>query len=253
MKSPVQNGSLGVIHPRSEAVYERRPRNRQRRCTSSGVKSNMKIAAVLGALLMWACPASAQATYTASVSVHSSLPPLSPSDVKSIFQKASRMLQKAGQAESQGNRKCNVTFLLKGPIGSFSSPGKEIFGDVDLNELHRLSAQVTGVDFHVTVVEKIRSCRGAFGTFNGCSFPPKARSIVVVHPLRHAATTPDHILWAHEFGHLTGLGHREDQLALMKCGGVISQSVQVTRAECDCLLLGPDNDKCELPPPHWCD
>jgi hypothetical protein len=68
---------------------------------------------------------------------------------------------------------------------------------------------------------------------------------------------PDHLLWAHEFGHLTGLGHREssdeagapehDQDALMTRCDLASQfptpaaqsKAQVSKDECRSLRAGP--------------
>jgi hypothetical protein len=120
-----------------------------------------------------------------------------------------------------------------------------------------VDSDVGGVQFHVQVVDKITDfCRvhSPLG-FNGCSFPPDFRSIIVVHPRRHTDPDnpsgpplrkfPDHLLWAHEFGHLTGLGHRNDRRALMTAcplnvvfSGVPDTRVQVNRNECSCLRSG---------------
>jgi len=132
------------------------------------------------------------------------------------------------------------------------------------------------VDFHVKVVEKItKFCRfpdrGGLG-YHGCSFPPNFHSIIVVHPATHTdrkhpdknldeGKFPDHILWAHEFGHLTGLGHTFDtgqqKNDLMTPCALDAQfpsreEVKVSRQECDCLLFGPGfgpNGACPLPGP----
>ena len=62
---------------------------------------------------------------------------------------------------------------------------------------------------------------------------------------------PDYVLWAHEFGHLTGLDHRKDeddpdQDALMNGRDVFQyafdntlNNVQVSKPECECFLGGP--------------
>jgi len=108
--------------------------------------------------------------------------------------------------------------------------------------------------------------------YHGCSFPPNFHSIIVVHPATHTdrkhpdknldeGKFPDHILWAHEFGHLTGLGHTFDTVQqkndLMTPCALDAQfpsreEVKVSRQECDCLLFGPGfgpNGACPLPGP----
>jgi len=223
------------------------------------------MAIVSFALLIWIEPASAQKssaqrTYPVSVSVHSELPELTEQEVKKILADASKVLQKdPGHEDWDDDVACNVTFTLQGPVRTFSSPDKQVF-DLDVEDVHRVHADVAaGADFHVKVVERIMFCRGTQGNFRGCSFPPQFRSIIVVHPQKHADdvgqriySVPDHVLWAHEFGHLTGLGHRKSKRALMKCGGITDVSVRVNRRECRCLLAGPGPGSCQLPPAQWC-
>jgi hypothetical protein len=92
--------------------------------------------------------------------------------------------------------------------------------------------------------------------FRGCGYPPKYRSIIVVRPSKQTdgpGEFAEHILWAHEFGHLTGLGHTKDKQSLMRCGGVTETSVRVSRRECGCLMKGPGPKACKLPAaPLWC-
>jgi matrixin len=211
------------------------------------------------ALLMWVEIASAQdppKTYSVSVSVHKDLSePLSDGDVEEILDKASKLLQKnSGHA-------CGVAFTLKGPVRIFGSPATPaIVGKRHIKAVHRVGSDVAGADFHVKVVEEIGFCRGKRGRANGCSFPPKFRSIIVVHPKLHrnregelVRNFPDHVLWAHEFGHLTGLGHRKDEHALMTNCGVNKDSVRVNEDDCRCLLRGPPGrGPCKLPPALWC-
>ena len=216
------------------------------------------IAGVLSlAVVMWVESASAQKSYSLSVSGHSAVPALSEGEVKAILADASKMLQE------NSDFACNVTFRLKGPVGTFTSPDTPIVDRRNIDAVHRVDSNVAGVDFRVKVVKEINFCRPDLpnpdGAFDGCSFsPPDFRSIIVVHPKFHKnprdlhgpplSSYPDHLLWAHEFGHLTGLPHRRDRFALMtpcSLSDVPDTRVQVKRAECRRLLSGPG-----APPPR---
>jgi hypothetical protein len=231
---------------------------------------NMRIimAILFLAVLMWVETAHAQSTYSVSVSRHSATDPLSDEDVRSILDKASKMLQKSGHVDSPDNVKCDVSFTLKGSVRTFGSSDTPVEVDMpNLDAVHRVDNDVADVDFHVKVVDKIKTfCRFPNRTgFQGCSFPPNFRSIIVVHPKKHLDASdnhlenfPDHVLWAHEFGHLTGLGHSRDGNALMancplqKFTGVPPNQVRVSPDECRCLRSGPGfgpNGICALPGP----
>jgi hypothetical protein len=150
-----------------------------------------------------------------------------------------------------------VTLTLKGSVGTFASPNTPVVDRDNIDAVHRVDANVAGVDFHVKVVKEINFCRPDLPAepFVGCSFsPPDFRSMIVVHPKLHKdaqgrplSRYPDHLLWAHEFGHLTGSGHRDDdQLALMtRCPlntqflNISDARVRVNSEECRRLLAGP--------------
>jgi hypothetical protein len=209
------------------------------------------------ALLMWMEAASAQQTYSLSVSRHRAVPALSDGEVKRILADASRMLQKNPRQDGDDDVACNVTFTLKGSVGTFASPNTPVVDRDNIDSVHRVDANVAGVDFHVKVVKEINFCRPDLPAepFVGCSFsPPDFRSMILVHPKLHKdaqgrplSRYPDHLLWAHEFGHLTGLGHRDDdQLALMtpcplntQFFNVSDARVRVNSQECRRLLAGP--------------
>ena len=209
------------------------------------------------ALLMWVEAASAQQTYSLSVSRHRAVPALSDGDVRRILADASRMLQKNPRHDGDDDVACNVTLTLKGSVGTFASPNTPVVDRDNIDAVHRVDANVAGVDFHVKVVKEINFCRPDLPAepFVGCSFsPPDFRSMIVVHPKLHKdaqgrplSRYPDHLLWAHEFGHLTGLGHRDDdQLALMtRCPlntqflNISDARVRVNSDECRRLLAGP--------------
>jgi hypothetical protein len=212
------------------------------------MKMQIIVAVLFLAVLVWTEPASAQKTYSVSVSRHSDVA-LTEEEVEKILDGASKLLQ-----QNRGY-KCNVAFTPQGPVRTFASPDK-VFGGLDIDELHRVDADVAGVDFHVKVVKDIMFCRDTPANFRGCAYPPTYRSIIVVRPTkdndgRDSFSEP--VVWAHEFGHLTGLGHRKNKRALMKCGGVTDVSVRVSRRECRCILRGPGPGSCKLPPaPLWC-
>jgi hypothetical protein len=216
------------------------------------------IAAILFlAALMWADKATAQKVYSLSVSRHRAVPALSVKDVNEILAASSKMLQKNSHHNSDNDTACNITFTLKGPVRTFGSPDTpDVVDEQHIDAVHRVDSNVAGVDFHVKVVREIDFCRqGLQGPFEGCSFsPPDFRSMIVVHPKLHqgpnASNFPDYILWPHEFGHLTGLGHRQDPNALMTPCALTKNDVLINSGECHCLGLGPGS--CPLPGPVTC-
>jgi hypothetical protein len=221
------------------------------------------------ALLMSTEPASAQKTYSVVVSRHSGVPPLSDQQVKGILADASKLLKKnPGHQDTEDNVACDVTFTLKEPVHTFDSPGKKVWWPDEIEPVHHVNSHLDVDDgFHVKVVEATGYCRGRYGTTRGCAYPPDLRSIIVVHPKMHEGVSA-HVVWAHEFGHLTGLPHRNparaeraphgrerinDDRPLMKCGGVTNLSVRVNRYECGCMLAWRSTQACLLPPiPVWC-
>jgi hypothetical protein len=230
-----------------------------------GMRIRIIASTLLFAMLIWIDAVSAQKTYSLSVSRHRAVPALSEGEVRGILADASRMLQKNSRHNDDEDVACNVTFTVRGPVRSFASPDtSEVVDEDNIRAVHRVDSNVAGVDFHVKVVEEINFCRpGLNGPFHGCSYPIDFGSIIVVHPKLHRdprgqilATYPDHLLWAHEFGHLTGLGHRRDRFALMtpcpltQFSNVPDTRVQVNRAECRCLLSGLGS--CPLPGPVTC-
>src|SRR3981189_500351 len=110
----------------------------------AGDKMQIIVAVLFLAVLVWTEPANAQKTYSVSISRHSDVA-LTEEEVKKILDGASKLLQ-----QNRGY-KCNVAFPPQGPVRTFASPDK-VFGDLDIDELHRVDADVAGVDFHVKVV-----------------------------------------------------------------------------------------------------
>jgi hypothetical protein len=224
------------------------------------------------ALLIWIEPANAQSTFLVSVSRHTGIVghngvplDLTEDDIKKILDDASKLLQKPGHVGTDDKDvQCDVTFTLKGEVGTFGSSDKPKIVDTktQLDAIHSVDSDPAKGNFHVKVVERINFCRpelqGQILFFYGCAFsPPNFRSIIVVHPKTHTnpsnlsgpalATFPVHLEWAHEFGHLTGLPHRDDHAdALMtRCSlntqfaNVSDARVRVTKEECASLRAGP--------------
>lgn len=185
------------------------------------------LALVCFALLIWAGLASAQSTYPLKVSHHRSVEVSTPA-IDKILADASRMLKKApGHVDSTDNVACRVTFRREGTLSVFASRHTPavINTEADVDAVHSEPSDIK-------VVEAINFCKGMTGRFAGCSWPIERRSIIV---------TPGrlrHLVWAHEFGHLTGLKHRSEPLALMTICPLTADQVQVSRQECDCLLSG---------------
>ena len=187
--------------------------------------------------LMWVDPASAQRTYSLTVSRHPDVA-ISEAKVDEILAEASKVLQKnPGHVDTRDNVACNVTFRRNGPVRTFASPTapKIIDSPEERNAVHRENADVK-------VVQKINFCRGDPGEFAGCAWPPRAgRRLISMIVVRNppAGVRGAGILWAHEFGHRTGLRHRNEHLALMTICDLRTDQVQVRRRECDCFLSGP--------------
>ena len=201
-------------------------------------------------LLMLVDEASAQSTYSVSVSRHVSTDALTDMQVRDILKEASKILQKNFVNNGDEDVACDVTFTLKGPVRTFGSADTPaiIMDKEQRDAVHKVDSDIAGVDFHIKVVDEIQFCKPDLDvpSFNGCAFPIENRSIIVVHPRRGF---PDPILWAHEFGHLTGLGHRCSNCALMTLSDVaVLKSVErprVNKKECGCLRGGLGS--CELP------
>jgi hypothetical protein len=218
------------------------------RSTAMEMRMQIIMAILSVALLMLIGEASAQSTYSVSVSRDANVPELNEEQVRKILEDASKMLQKNFVNNGKADFACDVTFTLQGPVRTFGTVGTSpnIVDEQRRDAVHKVDSDVTGVDFHVKVVKEIKFCRPGPGSFNGCAFPIEFRSIIVVPP---SEEVPGHLLWAHEFGHLTGLGHRHSKCALMTACSVADLAsvtrVRVNKKECSCLRGGLGS--CPLP------
>jgi hypothetical protein len=275
MSLPVTAASFDVILPPNSWLFRR---TWLVGCLESATGARMAgIANITGGLiflasLIWVDTASAQATYSASVSRHRDLPAITEAEVRTILAKASKTLKKEVSHNDEEDVGCDVEFTVRGPVRTFMLAGGAVVDQQNIEAAHDIDSNVAG-DFHIKLVKEIHFCRpdvphGPHDRFDGCSYRvPDARSIIAVHPKLHKdgngsplPNYPDHLLWAHEFGHLTGLPHRHDNgIALMTACSVAvfkipDSCVRVNRAECNSMLAGPVKPpsapfgQCLLPP-----
>jgi hypothetical protein len=191
-------------------------------------------------LLMSSGPASAQKTYSFSVSRHASVS-MSERQVDDILAKASQMLQKRAA--------CNVAFKRVGLVSTFTSPNEagKIRTQRDRDAVHKDKRKKNVIN--VKIVNEIDFCRPTPGvdSFDGCSWPHAFRSIIVRGDLDHPQ-----LVWAHEFGHQTGLWHHRGNVGkmLMSPCSLEDDNAQLTPDECACLLSGPGTCNTKEPKPR---
>ena len=100
-----------------------------------------------------------------------------------------------------GDIACSISFSLSGNVTTFTTGTGVIENGTDFNT-------VIGLPGHVKVVNHIKWC-GGFAPpghmFGGCASPP-GNSFVVVR------ATYEGTIWAHEYGHIKGLPHRDGDI-----------------------------------------
>jgi hypothetical protein len=186
------------------------------------------IAIVCLGSLMSAGPVGAQQTKTYLLTVgHHKNVEVSDKQVDEILTEASKVL-----------KKCNVELKRKGSVGLFKSSDTpaSINKAADRDAVHK-------ENFDIKVVKSpIFFCRVDQMGGVGCAWdppPPPAkqkprhRSMIIAN-LEDAKLAGK--IWAHEFGHRTGLPHRSDKSALMACK---VEDAQIGDKECKCFRGGP--------------
>jgi len=106
-------------------------------------------------------------------------------------------------SDAPGDMACPVEFVRGGEVEVFSLGTGSINGAADF-------AAVTAAPGTVKVVNQIHWCGACSPNILGCA-PLGGDSMVVVM----WQASQEGILWLHEYGHLQGLGHRDDPGAVM--------------------------------------
>jgi hypothetical protein len=171
----------------------------------------------------------AQKEYSLTFSVHNDVRGLTVDQLEEVLKDASSLLNAS---------KCDVKFKLDGPIKPFTSGApKDILDKDDLEAVHREVADVK-------VVQSIGYCVGQKKQFEGCAWRRDGPKTVIV--TKDALLNMRGILFLHEFGHTTGLVHRNEHAALMRCK-IAFHHVNINETECSCFRAGPGG--CTIPEP----
>lgn len=183
--------------------------------------------AMIVSVLFCSTSAAAQTTHSLTVSKHSTVSATA-ANVDAILVEASNVLKVDDDfAPGTGDVACDVTLVRSGAVGPFSSaatPGT-IAKKSDLDAVFAEPA-------FVKMVTGITWC-GRSGSIAGCAATP-GRTIAVVHPGKWRG-----IVWAHEFGHSTGLPHRGLDRELMTNEPLAEDQTFVSTSECRSIVGGP--------------
>jgi hypothetical protein len=188
-------------------------------------------AILLLGLLLLVDPASADKLkiYPLTVSIHAEVnPPPTPDAIEQVLKLASDLLQQAPNS-------CGVGFKLRGPITTFTSAPASINDAAALEAVHRVPADVK-------IVKEVNFCiNGPQNGLVGCSWRPNGRPKTVIVTTRMMGVGIEPVLFAHEFGHVTGLLHRNDAdgEALMTPCGLEAFNRHVNKDECRHFRAGP--------------
>lgn len=184
-------------------------------------------------VLLWVEPVSAEVP-PLKVSVHNDLQALTSLGMQKLTEKIDSILQRASRLLKDINGgKCDVTLKRDGEVGTFTSAPSTIKTPADLE----LAQQVPA---YVKIVEKIEYCIGS-PPWVGCSYRPDESlpKTIIVNGELDDNERPN--IWAHEFGHTTGLHHRldpKDQFLLMTPCVIKTVDQTLSTDECSCFRVG---------------
>jgi hypothetical protein len=176
-------------------------------------------------------------THGLTVSIHPAVhPQVSQTEIEDILKGASDILQGNTNIASQNN--CKVGFQFKGLIPFPASLPADITNATELEQVHEVPADVK-------VVQNITYCAQGQdnGGYAGCAWRPQGRqrTAIVARSQFSSWIGNGSVLWAHEYGHTTGLIHRYEGDAGNLMTPCVLQvfSVLVSQSECAHFRAGP--------------
>jgi hypothetical protein len=187
-------------------------------------------------------PTSAQQTHLLTVGIHQDVSSkLSANKVDKILAEASKVL-----------KQCNVILKRSGSVGTFRSPNRSgtVENATDRDAVHRekFDIKVLGHPLDVCRVKQQQAVGCAWDPAPGKDLP-QHRSVIITYFPKDLKFTG--MILAHEFGHRTGLPHRNEKNALMKCE-VDKKSARLNEHECNCFLGGPGSCPDPVEAPEQC-
>jgi hypothetical protein len=167
-------------------------------------------------------PAAASAPrFLITVGQHNAIPtPISDTEVDKILDSLSSLF-------AHENPACRASFVRDGPISKFDNK-KYPFAINSETDFNKFKADPPSLK----IVGEINWCSGLGIGIIGCSSTPGPAWTVVRY-------TPviEHLLWAHEFGHTTGLIHRDVPNALMR-PTLYESDTEINGDECTHIQAG---------------
>ena len=158
-------------------------------------------------------------THTLEVSRFSEIDDFTERDAREIIAKMAHILQIDDDGAGPNDVDCDVDFMLAGPVEIFPDGTGTISTEADFRQIIKLPGDVK-------VVESIDWCGTINSAVAGCS---DGLTFVVEAGLDLALAGP---LWAHEFGHVRELDHRQDEPTMVMNSTVGVRSRQVDDLEC---------------------
>lgn len=159
-------------------------------------------------------------THTLTVSRFSGVDDFTDDDAREIIAHMTHILRTDDDGTGSNDIGCDVNFTLAGAVETFDDGHGVVAIEQDFWEIIDLPGDVK-------VVADVSWCKDTIGDIGGCS---DGNTFVVKSGLEPATAGA---LWAHEFGHVMGLEHRQNHEPKMVMNEIVSdRSRQVEDWEC---------------------